>query len=157
MGKRSNLPSDKPKGNAFKHGHRLSQQGGPSRTYRCWCSMVERGKRNENYPEGTTLTCDKRWLDFRNFLHDMGEAPSELHTLDRIDNSSGYVKGNVRWATMHEQNRNKRSNIWVEGQILKDWCDSRGYRYKTVWQWFKNGLTLDEIKSKGDSLWVKEV
>jgi len=43
---------------------------------------------------------------YANFLADMGEKPEGL-TLDRIDNSKGYCKGNCRWATPSQQAFNK--------------------------------------------------
>lgn len=34
-------------------------------------------------------------------------------TLDRIDSAGHYEPGNVRWATMKEQSRNRKSSIFV--------------------------------------------
>lgn len=39
--------------------------------------------------------------------------PSPVHSIDRIDNDSGYSPDNCRWATNFDQARNKRNNVHV--------------------------------------------
>lgn len=56
---------------------------------------------------GRGITIVKRWLKFENFLADMGERPL-ARTLDRKNNDKGYYKRNCRWATLSQQNNNKR-------------------------------------------------
>jgi len=43
----------------------------------------------------------------------MGNRPSSEHSLDRIDNNNGYFPENCRWATIRQQNNNKRDNITI--------------------------------------------
>ena len=133
--------------NNYKHGHCGKVR---SRTHNCWRWMKNRLKYSEHYKD---VSMQKDWEDFVVFLREVGEAPTDNHTLGRIDNSKGYQRDNVKWETMHEQTRNKSSNIWIEGQILKDWSNSRGFNYKTVWRWVKEGKSLSYMKSRGKELW----
>lgn len=41
-------------------------------------------------------------------IAEIGQRPSDGHSLDRIDNDGYYEIGNLRWATRSEQERNKR-------------------------------------------------
>jgi hypothetical protein len=64
---------------------------------------------------GRGITICERWANnFEAFLLDMGEPPTEYHSLDRIDVNGNYEPGNCRWATSKEQNRNKRTNVTYE-------------------------------------------
>lgn len=71
------------------------------------------------------ITVCPRWMDVENFISDMPERPSPLHTLDRIDNYKGYEPGNVRWATKSEQQNNRGVNVRVEhagfSLTLREW------------------------------------
>ena len=82
-------------------------------TYYAWVSMLQRctNPNHRAWPSygGRGITVCKRWLNsFSKFLADMGEKPEGL-TLERIKNGKGYSPSNCRWATVSEQNANKRS------------------------------------------------
>jgi len=49
---------------------------------------------------------------FEAFLSCVGPRPVGL-TIDRIDNDSHYMPGNMRWATRSEQRRNQRYTKWL--------------------------------------------
>ena len=89
-----------------------------TRTFKSWESMLQRctNKNAPDYPRygGAGIKVCKRWLKFANFLADMGERPNDT-SLDRHPNKAGnYEPGNCRWATSFEQQRNVKSNLYIE-------------------------------------------
>ena len=65
---------------------------------------------------GRGIVVDPAWEHYEQFLADMGRRPSLKHTLHRINNNGPYNKANCKWATIKEQNRNKR-NIKLTKEI----------------------------------------
>lgn len=80
--------------------------------YRCY----EKESINYGYYGGRGIRVCDRWnrlsnppgIGFKNFVADMGERPSDLYTLDRINDDGDYEPSNCRWATKSEQCRNRR-------------------------------------------------
>ncbi len=79
--------------------------------YSTWRSMIGRcmGPYHKSFADygGRGITVCDRWLEFKNFLEDMGERPVGK-TIGRINNDEGYYPGNCRWETPKEQSTNKR-------------------------------------------------
>lgn len=142
------------------HGHSTytNPDGSPievkcTKTYRAWAAMRSRcsnarSKCYRHYGGRGIKVCD-RWLNsFENFLEDMGEQP-QGRSLDRIDNEKGYSKDNCRWATWHEQARNKRSNklFTINGvtKSMVEWVEAYGnIKYTTVKQRVRFGWGIEE-------------
>jgi len=81
------------------------------KAYDCWVNMRQRCNNPKcpvyPYYGGRGISVHPDWDLFPQFLADMGD-PAEGLTLERLDNSKGYAKSNCHWATMAEQNDNKR-------------------------------------------------
>ncbi len=122
------------------HGH--TANGKISRTYKAWQNMKERCRSRKRHNSSAytgrgIVVCDE-WLDFANFLEDMGECPKGL-TLDRIDNNMGYLPNNCRWATHEVQARNKSDTDLIEFHgktlCLTDWAAQMQHRVSQPALW----------------------
>jgi hypothetical protein len=121
-------------------------------THNSWCAMKQRC----NYPKHTQFAayggrgirvCDRWNLSFEDFLADMGERPDGT-TIERDDTNGHYEPGNCRWATMPEQQRNRRSTIKIERdgvtKCVKDWCDDLGIDADRVYKRIRRGVAPEE-------------
>lgn len=131
-----------------------------TKEYRAWKAMKARcyslcnkTSHNKNYHLNNIAVCESWINSFDNFLDDMGYAPTEKHSLDRIDNSKGYCKKNCRWATNDIQAKNRGSfNIVIthndKTMVLKDWAREMNIEYTTLRKRLLNGLTFEDAISK---------
>lgn len=113
-----------------------------TREFAAWTRMKSRcynsnnQKVYKNYGGRGITVCD-RWLhSYENFLSDMGRMTAEKYTLERVDSNGNYEPGNCKWATMYEQQNNRRDNVRIthEGrtQNLSQWCREFGLNFWTV-------------------------
>lgn len=106
-------------------------------------------KNNKSYPEygGKGITICSRWENFENFFADMGEPPTNKHSLDRINGKSNYYPENCRWATFSEQNQNREGYFPLSfmGQIKtqEEWSQHFGFEATTL------GARLRRKRKKG--------
>lgn len=93
------------------HGHRRTNRNRTA-TYLSWVAMKQRclNPHHESYKDygGRGIEIDSRWMNFDEFIFDMGKRPHGK-TLDRIDVNGNYCKENCRWATAKMQSRNRRN------------------------------------------------
>lgn len=134
----------------IKHGH--SRETKTSSAYMRWGQMVQRCT-NPNHPRyadygGRGITVCERWLDFKNFLADMGEPP-EGKVLDRLDNDKGYTKDNCAWVSLAASALNRRSvqKIEFDGKSLtkSEWAKATGLNLSTIYRRLERNLPLAEV------------
>ena len=111
-------------------------------------------KTNHNYQSygGRGIHVQEIWhRNGRGFIEyietTLGGKPTPQHTLDRIDNDRNYEEGNLRWASLLEQNNNKSNNhlLTHDGETL------------TVPQWGRKlGISQGSIKNRIRLGWSDE-
>lgn len=123
--------------------------------YSIWANMKRRclDKKNKSYESygGRGITICERWLNFANFLDDMGRCPIGC-SIDRIDNNKGYCKENCKWSTPIEQAANRRSSVLFEwkGEMLNIYEIARrcGMKTQTVFmRVYEYGMTIEQATS----------
>lgn len=133
-----------------------------SPTYCTWGNMIQRctNPKNTHYARygGRGIGVCARWLDFRNFVADMGERPDST-TLDRIDNDGDYSPENCRWATRKEQAYNRSTNVLHKiGEVTKtttEWLNHFGINQSTfdqrvyVYRWPVLKALTTSVRKRG--------
>jgi hypothetical protein len=116
---------------------RLTTHGmSDTRTYAVWHAMRGRCEytAHQSYAlyGGRGIAVCPQWSRFETFLRDMGHKPPGK-SLDRIDNDGDYSPENCRWASTHEQARNRRGTKRIlfngERRCLSEWAEKLGLSY----------------------------
>lgn len=107
--------------------------------YKIWTAMKQRCQNQKceswgNYGGRGIRVCD-RWMNFENFLDDMGPRPPG-GTLERADNNGAYEPSNCFWADRLHQQNNRRVNrlLTADGETMtcRQWELRLGFRRGTI-------------------------
>jgi len=122
-----------------------------SRLYRIWQDMKNRCEnlKDIKYHEygGKGITVCGEWHDFSCFFQwAMGNGYYDSLSIDRIDGKKGYYPSNCRWATIIEQNNNKRNNRIIsycgKSQTMAMWCHEIGMPESTLGSRLSRGWSI---------------
>ena len=135
------------------------------RLYCIWSKMRQRCLKPycEAYKDygGRGITICKEWEDFNNFRDwALSNGYRDDLTIDRIDNDGNYEPSNCRWATMLQQQNNKRNNrlLTYNGitMTFSDWARELGIENSTLYQRLeRHSDNLDIVFYKGDRRYEK--
>lgn len=135
----------------IKHGD--TKRSAPrTKEWLTWAAMIRRcsypSQRNyKDYGARGIKVC-KRWADFANFLTDMGRAPSQKHSIDRVNSDGDYEPSNCRWSTSIDQNRNRTVAVWVlwkgERRHVVDLAEEFGLKAHTLRTRLRKGWEVEK-------------
>ena len=123
-----------------------------TRIYRIWQGMKNRATNKKDKDASRYINrginMDPRWQFFENFLADMGEPPTKIHSIERIDNMQGYWPANCGWATPQEQAYNRRDNKMVsfagKRKCLSAWAKDLDITKEALYFRLKSGWPLEK-------------
>ena len=127
-------------------------------SYRGMMSRCYRPKdASYKYYGGRGVVVCNEWHNILNFEMWVKENPYfKGATLDRIDSNGNYSPDNCRWATMFEQDKNRRNSILIEwnGEIhnITEWSEITGLNRSTLknryWRGDRGDRLFEEVRYK---------
>jgi hypothetical protein len=101
---------------------------------------------------GRGIKVCERWLEFDNFIEDMGAPPKGVD-LDRINRDGDYGPTNCRWVSHKENCLNTSVNRLVEwngkSQPITKWAEDTGVPLTTIFNRLKRGYPPELVFHRG--------
>lgn len=123
-----------------------------SRIYRIWRQMKARCYNSESnvykYYGGRGISVCDEWLNSVQSFYQwaINNGYKDNLTIDRIDSNKDYFPENCRWATIEEQQRNKRNNIKIiydgKERTISEISKITGDSYNKIFKRIKRGKSL---------------
>lgn len=134
-----------------------------TRVYKIWCEMRYRCdnpkfKQFQDYG-GRGIKYCRSWSKFENFYADMGDPPTNDHSIERINNEGNYTPSNCKWATRIEQNNNKRNNRFItignKTLTLAQWSREVGVSAKVIDRRLRLGWPVEKLIQPVKTYWSR--
>ena len=123
-------------------------------SYRCMMSRCYRSKdASYKYYGGRGIKVCEEWHNILSFEKWVKEHPYfDGATIDRIDSDGDYEPNNCRWATMFEQDKNRRNSIIIErngeSHNISEWARITGLNRSTLNNRYWRGDRGDRLFEK---------
>jgi len=119
-----------------------------TRIYKIWDWILQRcnniNNKKYNIYWWRWITYSKKWGEFEWFYEDMKKWYSDELTIDRINSNWNYCKENCRWATIKQQNNNKKDNIIYKDKCINDWSKIVWIKNITIYKRIKRGRDIEK-------------
>lgn len=125
--------------------------------YGVWCTMKSRchnpkSQRYELYGGRGIEVCEEWRNSFETFYEwAIANGYKDGLTIDRIDVDKDYRPDNCRWATVKQQQNNRRNNRLIEyngeTRTLHEWSDKLNIKYGTLHYRLKAGWSIEKAFS----------
>lgn len=141
---------------------RLTKHGMTNtRIHRIWLGMIKRctiksASGYKNYGGRGITVCDEWLNDFMNFYNwSIENGYNDKLTIERKDVNGNYKPDNCKWATIKEQENNKRNTRYVtidnQTHSLSKWSDISGISYTVLNERYENNkINKDEFLKPND-------
>lgn len=124
--------------------------------YNSWRKMIGRctdkdDKSFKDYGEKGIKVCE-RWMDFNNFIEDMGLQPEPNMTIERVESTGNYEPDNCTWATRKEQARNRSTSKILtlngEAKTVAEWSEIYGHKRTLIADRLEQGWSVEDAITK---------